>query len=111
MFLLSAGKREQLLNAADWMSGDRLPVRVSPAAAVTPVVRLSEDRRHGAVVLLNWGLDAVEGATLEIRAPQTRARLLTPTGEIELPALANRPTWSVALPRLEAWSSACLLIG
>ena len=47
MFLQSAGKREQLLNAADWLTGNALPVRVEPTAAITPVVRLSPDRRKG----------------------------------------------------------------
>jgi hypothetical protein len=111
MFLESVAKREQLLNVADWMTAGSLPVRLSPAVAVTPVVRFDESRTRGAIILHNWGLDAVAGATLEIRAPQTRARLLTPEGEEELQATPGAATWTVSLPRLEPWSTAPLLIG
>lgn len=111
MFLQSAAKREQLLNLADWLTSGTLPVRVLATAAVTPLVRLSEDRTRGAVVLLNWGLEAVEGLTVELRVPPLPVRLLTPAGEQDLGTTENGPALQVALPHLEPWSTACLLLG
>ena len=111
MFLESVAKREQLLNLSDWLTGGKLPVRIGPAVPVAPVVRLDGTRTRGAIVLHNWGLDAVEGATLQIRAPRTSARLLTPESEAELPTIPHATPWTVALPRLEAWSTTVLLVG
>lgn len=111
MFLQSASKRAQLLSLFDWLTDGSLPVRLNPDMAVAPVVRFNADRSRGAIVLHHWGLDAVEGGTLEIRAPRTSARLLTPAGETELQSLPDTTVWTISLPDLPPWSTTCLLIG
>ncbi|HOS95797.1 MAG TPA: hypothetical protein PLQ54_20990, partial [Armatimonadota bacterium] len=44
MFLHSVSKRAQLLNIADWITGEGLPVRVEEPVALVPFVRMAEDR-------------------------------------------------------------------
>ena len=85
IFLHSVGKRLQLQNVADWISRDAMPVRVEEAVRLVPVARLSADRRRGAVMLVNAGLDPIREATVHLRVPASRARLLTP-GRLEADA-------------------------
>ena len=66
-----AVKRDQILNAADWATGETLPVRTREAVPVIPVVRLSPDRARGAVLLLHTGLDPIDEMTVDVRAPAT----------------------------------------
>ena len=51
-------KREQILNMADWATRGTLPVRVSEVVPLVPMVRLSQDRRSGVILLLNANLTA-----------------------------------------------------
>ncbi|MBI5835310.1 MAG: hypothetical protein HZB16_23630 [Armatimonadetes bacterium] len=67
MFLRSVSKRWQLLSLADWLTRDRLAVRIDEPVSVTPWVRLDAERRRGFVVLLNHGLDVLESVTVRVR--------------------------------------------
>jgi hypothetical protein len=76
IFLHSAGKRLQLQNAADWITRDTMPVRVDETVPLVSVARVAADRRRGAVMLLNAGMDAIPEATVHLRFPASRVRLL-----------------------------------
>jgi hypothetical protein len=81
MFLQSVTKRAQLLSAADWITRGKLPVRIDAAVPVIPFVRMSADRAVAAVVLLNAGLDPVEGVEVRVRladAERTEAVEIAP---------------------------------
>ena len=78
IFLHSVGKRLQLQNVADWISRNTMPLRVDEAAPLVSVVRMSADRRRGAVVLLNAGMDEIREATVHLRIAARDARLLAP---------------------------------
>ena len=67
MFLQSVSKRAQLQSIADWITRDRMPVRIDEAVPLVPFVRMSADRTKGAVVLLNAGLDRLGEATVRVR--------------------------------------------
>ena len=71
-------KREQVLNMADWATRGTLPVRVSEVVPLAPMVRLSQDHRSGVILLLNAGLDSIDRATVEVRAPRTDVTLGAP---------------------------------
>lgn len=110
MFLHSAGKRLQLQNAADWISRDAVPVRVNETVPLVSVARVSADRRRGAVMLLNAGMDAVSEATVHVRLPVRRARLLAlgqdeRTLEVQPEATGGRLT----LREIEPWGLRIIL--
>jgi len=114
IFLHSVGKRLQLQNVADWISRDTMPVRVEEPVRLVAVARVAADRRCGAVMLLNAGMDAIEAATLQIRAAARRARELA-IGQAERAlnlnggkggvqvALRNIPPWGLRVILFDEW--------
>lgn len=76
IFLHSVGKRLQLQNAADWISRDTIPVRVEEPVRLIPVARVAADRRRGAVMLVNAGMDAISEVNVHVRLAARRARVL-----------------------------------
>ncbi len=111
LFVHSLPKRSQLQNVLDWLTRDRLPLRIDEAVPLIPVVRLAADRKRGAVVLLNAGLDPIPRATVHVRAPAAAVRLLTPSSSRRLQPQPESGGWVVTLGPLPAWSTAVLLIG
>lgn len=111
LFLHSVGKRLQLQNAADWLSRDRMPVRVEEPVRLLPVARVSADRRRAAVMLLNAGMDAIPEATVRLRLPVRRARLLRPGARARaLPVSSAPDDGYVVLRDLEPWGLRALLL-
>jgi hypothetical protein len=112
MFIHSGAKRTQLQNLADWITRDRLPVRIRETVPLVPFVRLSEDRSKGLVVLLNAGFDPIESVTVEVRAPETpEVRALGPSGSRELRTARTDRGWSVVLIGIGPWTTEGLLWG
>jgi hypothetical protein len=104
LFLHSIGKRLQLQNVADWISRDTLPVRIEEPVRLVPVARLSADRKQGAVMLLNAGMDPIAEATIQLCTTARTARVLTvaePQVAMTLnPAkitLRNVPSWGLRM--------------
>ena len=62
-------KQEQLINAADWLTNGALPLRLHNKTSLTPLVRLSNDRRSGLIMLLNSSIDPVRKAGISLRCP------------------------------------------
>ena len=112
IFLHSVGKRLQLQNAADWISRNRMPVRVDETVPLVSVARVSADRQRGAVMLLNAGMDFIPEATVHVRLPVLQARLLAigrdeGTFNIQLEATGGCFT----LREIEPWGLRILLLG
>jgi hypothetical protein len=112
IFLHSVGKRLQLQNAADWISRNRMPVRVDETVPLMSVARVSADRQRGAVMLLNAGMDAIPEATVHLRLPVLQARLLVigrdeRTLDIQPEAVGGCFT----LREIEPWGLRILLLG
>jgi hypothetical protein len=76
IFLHSVGKRLQLQNVADWISRDTVPVRVEEPVRLIPVARVAADRRRGAVMLFNAGMDEIGEVNVHVRLAVRRARVL-----------------------------------
>ena len=97
-------KRSQLLAAADWATGQRLPVLIRDTVPLIPLARLSADRTRGAVVLLNAGLDPIGKAAVELRVATPPLRLLAPgCPETPLAPRRTRHGWTVTLHDLPPW--------
>jgi len=112
MYLGSTAKREQLLNVADWVAKGQLPLRVREVIRLVPLVRLSADRKHGAVVLLNAGADTIAEATVDLRIDTDAVALLSSDGQCR--KLATQPAEGgcrLALDHMQPWSTTILLIG
>lgn len=76
IFLHSVSKRLQLQNGADRISRNTMPVRVDETVPLVSVACVSGDRRRGAVMLLNAGMDDISEVTVHIRVEARYARLL-----------------------------------
>ncbi|MBM3500220.1 MAG: hypothetical protein FJX74_16305 [Armatimonadetes bacterium] len=112
MFIHSGAKRTQLLNLADWITRDRLPVRISETVPLVPFVRLSEDRRQGPVVLLNASTDWLEEATLEVRAPAgVPVGLVTGGGREPWDVSPSAKGFTVRVEEVPPWTTEVLLLG
>ena len=112
IFLHSVAKRLQLQNVADWISREKMPLRVDQTVPLVSVVRMSADRQRGAMVLLNAGMDEIPEATVHVRLAARHARLLT-IGQKER-ALEVQPEASggcIRLRNLPAWSFQIILLG
>jgi len=112
IFIHSVSKRRQLQNIADWLSRDRLPVRIEQTVRLIPVVRLSSDRTRGAVVLLNAGCDVVDRADIELRVPsETPVRLVAGPDATQLPTRKTPTGPIVTLEKIQPWTTVTLLLG
>ena len=112
MFLHSVAKRHQFQNVADWVSRNQMPVRVEEAVRLVPVARMSANGRRAAILLLNAGLDAVREATVHIRTPASRVRLLAPgTKDRLIPLKRQKSGGTLTLHNIEPWGFRMLLIG
>jgi hypothetical protein len=111
LFIHSVAKRAQLQNVTDWISRGRMPVRIEETVPLFPVVRLSPNRRKGAVVLINTGLDDIPAVTLRLRVAATRARVLAVGQPARATALEKRGNERVlTLHRLAPWSVRVVLL-
>lgn len=111
IFLHSVAKRHQLQNAADWVSRDRMPVRVEEPVRLTPVVRMSNGRRRAAILLLNAGMDEIPTATIHIRSRATRARLLAPGTKERLVMMRREKTGgTLTLRNIPPWDFRVILL-
>ncbi|MHB1296873.1 MAG: hypothetical protein ACYC4R_18015 [Anaerolineae bacterium] len=108
----SVGKRLQLQNVADWISRDTMPVRVDETVPLVSVARVSSDGRRGAVMLVNAGLDAIPEATVHVRLPVRRARLLMRGREERTLDMQPEATGGFfTLQQIEPWGLCILLLG
>jgi hypothetical protein len=77
----SSAKRWQLLAAADWVSGGRLPVLIETAAQAMAVPRVDARGRLRSVTLLNTSIDTTPRLTVRLRGVRgSRARWVLPDG-------------------------------
>ena len=105
-------KRSQIMNVADWAMRGRLPVRIHEAIPLIPMARLSASRTRGMILLVNAGLDVIDTATIEVRAPSAPVALAMPGSKRV--ALRPRRTpggWIVTLRDIAPWQVCALLIG
>jgi hypothetical protein len=112
IFLHSVGKRLQLQNVADWISWNTMPVRVDETVPLVSVARISADRRRGAVMLMNAGMDAIPDVTVHIRLATPRARLLSfGQNERTLDVQSETTGGCFTLQELAPWSIRVILLG
>lgn len=105
--VVSSARRFQLLAAADWVAGGRLPILIDTPVQVMAVPRLDGQQRLGGVLLVNATIDSTPSIKLRLRGtrarsaewlvPEGRPRKLRPQrhdGETVLTVPAMKP-WSV----------------
>lgn len=111
IYLHSGPKRQQMQNVADWLTHRTLPVRIDETVPLIPFVRLSPERSHGAVVLLNAGFDHIESVTLHVRAPATGVLQASAKGIHSLHPCLQPDGWSIELTDIEPWTTTTLFLG
>jgi hypothetical protein len=109
-YLFSSAKRTQMVNAADWIAGNRLPALIPNVVRVTPVVRATKDRSKVAAVLLNTSFDESGELDVIFRTTGTSARLLTPAGSTILASRRTGADLIVTVPSLAPWRHALIAV-
>ena len=88
-----------------------MPVRVDETAPLVSVDRVAADRRTGAVLLLNAGLDFVPEATVHLRLPIRHVRLLTIGRRSRtLPAEPEATGCRISLSDIDPWGLRVMLL-
>ena len=89
-----------------------MPVRVEEAVRLMPIVRMSANGQRAAILLLNAGMDKIREATVHIRTPIARVRLLTPGAKDRVIPLKRQKVGGVLTLRgIEPCSFQVILIG
>ena len=85
--LYSPDKIEQMRNICDWITSDRIPVRINGNVKVVPLMRVSADRKHFLLMLTNTMLDHTGEFNVEIRrqSPDPLYYLLENGGKTPIP--------------------------
>jgi hypothetical protein len=110
-YLHSAFKRFQTINAADWISKGRLPLRIEETCAIAPFVRMNHEQTRGVMVLLNTALGPVETVTVHLRIPEkTGVRLASTNKESQMEKFRSSDGWGVRIKNIPAWSTISLLL-
>lgn len=112
IFVHSVAKRQQLQNVADWLTRGRMPVRVEEPVRLYPVVRAGGRGGRAAILLMNTGLDAIREATVHLRIPAARVRLVGPGGRERTMEVTRGSAGRVLRVRgIEPWGFRMVLIG
>lgn len=67
--MLSSAKIHQLRETFDWLADGDMPLRVHTIGRVIPTLRVSQDRKHFLMLLVNGSMDEIRGVRVEIRLP------------------------------------------
>lgn len=106
--MLSSAKIHQIRETFDWLGGGSMPLRMQSISRVIPTIRVSEDRRHFLMLLVNGSMDAAENVRMEVRLPVTGEwyALDAEGNRVPLPAECLERTaagWELNLGTLEKW--------
>lgn len=103
---LSSAKRWQMLAAADWASGGRLPALIETPVAVMAVPRLDATGGVATLTLLNASIDATPPLVARVRRPAgSRASWVLPgQADVALASRAEGTDCVLSVPSIAAWS-------
>ena len=112
--MLSSAKIHQLYETFDWLAKGRMPLRMSRPGRIVPTVRVSEDRKHCLLMLLNGSMDMVDAPSMEIRLPVEGPWYSLDKNGQKHPLSVNcvRRTengWDLTLDRLSMWEYRIIL--
>ena len=112
--VMSRDKRDQILRAADYISGRRLPAFIETPQQAILLPRENKNGRTVSVSVLNCTVEETEGLDLAIRRPAgTRAIWISqkcPSEETVLPVTERENEWLLRLPALGAWEIGTVFI-
>lgn len=103
---ISGAKRWQMLAAADWASGNRLPVLIETPAQVMAVPRLNAAGQVATLTLLNVSIDSTPPLAVRVRRPAgSRASWIMPgQPDVSLSDRAEGPDCVLTVPSIAPWS-------
>jgi len=108
--VVSSARRAQLLAAADWASGHRLPAILHSPAQAAVFLRVDDAGELRSVMLLNATMDTTGELELLARSSRAQWRWLSPeVSEHTLVAESGEDGSRLVLPPLAPWSVACLI--
>ncbi len=97
------GKRNQMLNLMNWLSKDRIPVRINSFARILPMIRMSEDRDRFLASFFNTSLDNLQNVNIEVQSNAKKILLLTSDGEIEINISRKGELISFDIEEIKPW--------
>jgi hypothetical protein len=104
--VVSSARRFQMLAAADWVTGGRLPVIIGTPVQVMAIPRVDSRRRLRSVLLLNATIDRTTAFRVRLRGTRTRALQWIVPGSRVRTIRAEREGNAIALtvPPMRPWS-------
>lgn len=110
---VSHDRRQQLLNALDFISQNALPARLETPWQAIVLPREDKDGQTAAVSIVNCTIGRSDPMTVRIRRPAGKKILWqTPTGEpIELTAKPDGEDMIVTAPPMQPWSVGTVFVG
>jgi hypothetical protein len=102
-YLATSWKRSQIITLADWVSDHQLPVIIDKALRVTPLVRISEDKKRFVAVLLNTSYDPTGTFDLRLRVESQEVYQLGTNEKIQLPFQKKEKELIVSIPSIDPW--------
>ena len=110
--VVTTARRAQMLAAADWVSGRRLPVIIDTAAQVVPVPRVDTEGRLKSVMLLNATIDTTPALAVRLRKPvgKTARWILPECRDKKLTARSSKREIALMVPAMSPWSIGYILL-
>ncbi len=111
--VVSSARRHQILAAADWISGGRLPILIETPAQVVAVPRVDAQGRLRSALLLNATIDGTPALGLRVRGTSARSvRWTLPEGRSGgLTARRRDGQMVLTVPAMKPWSVGWLRFG
>ncbi|MGK7394670.1 MAG: hypothetical protein ACNS62_08855 [Candidatus Cyclobacteriaceae bacterium M3_2C_046] len=81
-----AGKRNQMMNLINWLSKDRIPLKINSLVRLLPLIRMSADRSKFLLALFNSSYDHLNQVPVQVRSEGRQVMQLTPQNDREIKA-------------------------
>ena len=93
-----------MLNLMNWLSKDKIPVRINSFARVLPMIRMSEDKHMFLASFFNTSLDHLQNVSITVRSQAKNIKMLTSDGELELESSRSGDMISFNVNEIRPWN-------
>lgn len=109
--IISSAKRQQIIYAADYICGEKLPAILESAEQVVVLPRVDKDMKTACVTLCNASIGKTDEMLLKIRNPKGDKFILRNAGcNTEVPAEKCGNDYLIKVPSLGAWDIITLFV-
>ncbi len=98
------GKRNQIMEVMDWISRNRMPVKIGATVRVLPMIRMNPDRDRFLLLLFNNSLDEITNLPVRIRSSARKVRMTDATGERRVSVRKTGDGLEFLVDRIPPWN-------